>query len=71
MRYRELTPQKSHPYVVSVSIDPVDFYRLSRWIDDGPEVRLLDYDDSEPDCWTVHVGCASREVASRFEDAWG
>jgi hypothetical protein len=70
MRYHEITPPTTHPYIATLTIDPVEFGRLQRLTDDHPEVQLIDFDDSEPDCWTVRVGCASRAVADRVEDGW-
>ena len=71
MRQREIIPPPTHPYVASITIDPVDLRRVQRMVEDRPELRFLDYDDAEPDAWPVRVGCASRAVADAVEDAWG
>jgi hypothetical protein len=71
MQHREITPKKTHPYIASFTIDPVDLARLQRVIEDAPEMRFLDYDDAEPDAWPVRIACASRAVATAVEDAWG
>lgn len=70
MRYKEICPPKTHPYVAYIAIDPIRFAQLQRMTEDAPELRFLDYDDSTPDVWTVRVGCASRAVKSALEDAW-
>jgi hypothetical protein len=71
MRYHEISPPSSHPHVAEITIDPVHFRRLQRLTEDHPEVRLLNFDDREPDCWTVWIGCASEVVLDRLEDGWG
>ena len=70
MRYNEISPPKTHPYICSIIVDPADLARLQDMADERPELRFLDYDDSEPDHWTVRIGCASRTVAARLADAW-
>jgi hypothetical protein len=71
MRYSEIIVPATHPHVVTIHIDPADFDALRRRMDDHPELRLLDYDMTEPGLWPVRVGCASAETAIRFEAAWG
>lgn len=71
MRYSEIMQKNAHPYVAILTIDPVHFRKLQILIEGRPEVRLIDYDDSGPDCWTITIACASAEVASRLEDGWG
>jgi hypothetical protein len=71
MRYREITPPPSHPYITKLEIDPADLHRLRRMADNAPELRVLDFDDSTPDRWAVRVGCASRRVQEMIEDTWG
>jgi hypothetical protein len=44
--------------------------RLERLTEDRPEVRLLHRDDQESDYWTLSLGCAIVEVASRLEAGW-
>jgi len=70
MQYRELAPPASHPHVVRLQIDPFDWQRLERLIDQSRELRLLSVDDRQPDAWTVIVGCASARVAEALEDGW-
>ena len=62
---------KTHPYVVSLQIDPVDLVRLEDLAMERREIKILDVEDGEPDVWTVHVGCASQAVADKIEDGWG
>lgn len=71
MRYNEITPPTTHPYVVRIAVDPADFHRLENLIDDARELRMLGCDDSTPDIWIVQIGCASERVASHLQDAWG
>jgi hypothetical protein len=68
MRYSEIAPPRTHPYIVSRNVDPVDYQSLQRVIDNRPELRLINCDDSEPDQWVVRIGCASRAVASAVGD---
>lgn len=71
MRLNEIAGPASHPYVVTIYIDPVDFWDFERRMDNHPELKLLDYDNSTPDRWAVRVGCASVAAAERLSDAWG
>jgi hypothetical protein len=71
MRFAEVSPPRSHPHVITMSIDPVELNGWQRRICESPELRLLDFDDSEPDLWTIRIGCASRAVASAVEEKWG
>jgi len=66
-----IIPPNTHPHVVTLHIDPVQYQQLERLSDERPEVRLLHCDSSEPDCWTVRTGCASAAIAERLEDGWG
>jgi hypothetical protein len=70
MRLREITPPSSHPHVAEIRIDPADLHRLERLVEEDRTLRLLNVDDSEPDQWTVRIGCASVRVRERFEDGW-
>jgi hypothetical protein len=71
MRYREISPPKTHPHVICISIDPVRFARLRQVVDEAPELRFIGYDPSQPDAWAVRIGCASEAVASAMKDGWG
>jgi hypothetical protein len=71
MRLHEFSPPKTHPYIVSITVDPVDFQRLQRIAENDPELRYLGCDDSKPDNWVVRIGCASRAVAAGMTDLWG
>lgn len=63
-------PPSSHPYIAEVTFDPVNWRHLQRMIDERDELRLLGVDQSEPDLWIAHVGCASRAVQELMEQ-WG
>ncbi len=58
----------THPYVAELRIDPADHRRITRIIDERPELRLLGTLDQQPDEWIMLVGCASRRVREQFED---
>lgn len=70
MRLREITAPSSHPYVTNLRLDPADVAKFERMFEERSEVRILYVDDAEPDLWTLHLGCASDEVARRIEDGW-
>jgi hypothetical protein len=74
MRYHEIARRpaapETHPYVVDIAIDPADFRKFERLMQDRPEVRLLCRVDG-PRSWTVHVACASAAVRKRLQDTWG
>lgn len=70
MRYREITPPTTHPYVATLRIDPADLRRLQRMTEDARELRVLDVNDSQADQWTVRIRCASQRVCKMVDDAW-
>ena len=49
VRCKEIAPPRTHPYVVTMTIDPVEIGRWRRMAEGSPEFRFLDHDDSEPD----------------------
>lgn len=59
-----------HAHVIDIELDPADFARFSCLTNDAPEVRVIDVDQSQPDVWTVRIGCASDDVAHRLRAAW-
>lgn len=63
-------PPPSHPYVAIVTFDPIQWRDLERLAIERDELKLLGVDQSEPDIWTAHVGCASRAVKDLM-DQWG
>lgn len=65
MRSYELT----HPHNITITIDPVDFHDFQRLTQDSETVRLISV-ERDPDLWTLHVACASDEVARRMEQGW-
>lgn len=71
MRLDQITLPESHPHLVTIHIDPADWRRVERMIDDAPELRLLDLDGSHADRWTVRIGCASERVRDAVDDGWG
>lgn len=60
----------SHPYVGTLTLDPADFPAFCVWLEDAPQHKMLDCDQSEPDVWPVRVASASAEAASRLHDRW-
>jgi hypothetical protein len=71
MRLHQISPPSSHPHVAQITIDPADWNRIERVIDEARELRLLDLDDSQADAWTVRIGCASERVLKDVEDHLG
>lgn len=59
----------THPYEITITIDPADFSEFERLTQDSETVRLISV-DRDPDLWTLHVACASDEVAQRMEQGW-
>jgi hypothetical protein len=66
MRSHEFT----HPYIAQIEIDPADFAKFERFTQGAREVHLIRCDDSKPDLWTLHVGCASEKVRQKLEEGW-
>lgn len=60
----------SHPYVVTIHVDPADWCRFQALLEGAPQHRILDCDQSQPDLWPTRVACASPEAAVRLRDAW-
>lgn len=60
----------SHPYVDTIDIEPADYCRFCRMLEDAPQHKILDCDQSHPDLWPTRVASASKEAASRLRDAW-
>jgi hypothetical protein len=61
--------ETTHPYIIAITINPVLFADFERLTEDRDEVRLLRREIG-PDLWTLHVACASEEVARRMEEGW-
>jgi len=64
------TPPITHPYLATISIDPVDARRFLQLMEHHPELTLCHIDRQEPDCWIIYLGCASEEACDRVQDAW-
>lgn len=60
----------THPYVVTITIDPAVFGRFRELLEHKPEVRILNTDLGNSDQWAICVGCASHAVADLIESAW-
>lgn len=71
MPARKITAPTSHPYIISIAIDPADRQRIERMIENSPELRLVDLDDRRANEWTIAIGCASERVRDAVEDGWG
>jgi hypothetical protein len=71
MRLHQITPPTSHPHVAEITIDPADWNRVQRMIEEARELRLVELDDSQPGTWTVRIGCASERVREAVEEQWG
>jgi hypothetical protein len=70
MRLHQIKAPASHPYVANLTIDPVEWHKLERMIENSRALRLLDLDDRSADHWTVRIGCASERVRDGLEDGW-
>jgi len=70
MRQHEVTAPANYPHVVDLHIDPVHLHRLERYADETETYRVLRIDRSQPDLWTVTIGCASEAVAERMDEGW-
>lgn len=71
MRAREIIIPTTHPHVVTIDIDPGEWRRIERVIEERPELRLLHLDDGRANQWRVVIGCASEAVRDAAEDGWG
>jgi len=60
----------SHPHLLELQIDPVDWYRLNDMADDNPGVRIIGHDDPDGGLMTIRVACASEAVVDRLADVW-
>lgn len=72
MRYNDIkapfrTPT-SHPYRTVARIDPADHRRVEKFVANDPALKVLGTEDRQPDEWTVHIGCASKQVRSNFDE---
>jgi hypothetical protein len=70
MSLKHKAPPSSHPHVAVVTFDPIMWRDLQRHIDDHDELKFFGVDQSEPDIWTAHVGCASKAVRELMQQ-WG
>ncbi|HUZ62952.1 MAG TPA: hypothetical protein VMU82_04475 [Acetobacteraceae bacterium] len=61
---------KTHPHLAKLVIDPADWHEFERQFEDRPEVKIRKLGTSEPDQWTVWVGCASEMVKHLLEENW-
>lgn len=71
MRAREIIIPATHPHVATITIDPGDWRRIERVIEERPELRLLHLDDGRANHWRVTIGCASEQMRDVIEDGWG
>ncbi len=60
----------THPYVATVTLDPMEAGRFERMADNEPSVCVLGVDRSVADAWTVYAACASEESRHLLELAW-
>jgi hypothetical protein len=72
MRYNDIKAPfrapTSHPYRTVGRIDPADLRRVEKFVPNDPTLKLLGIEDRQPDEWTVHIGCASKQVRSNFDE---
>lgn len=70
MRARQIITPPSHPHITTITIDPADWRRIERIIEERPELRLVDLDDRQSGEWRITIGCASERVMDAVEDGW-
>jgi len=75
MRYRDLARDgfrlpSSHPVLAQLDIEPADWFKFERMIDENPATRLLGHDEPLDGMLTTYVACASKETRQRLEDGW-
>jgi hypothetical protein len=78
MKFREINDSagkslrlpESHPILLELSIDPVDWHRLNRLLDDDPGTRILGHHEPAGGLMTVQIACASVAVRDALSDAW-
>lgn len=61
--------ETTHPYTITLTIDPADYYEFERLTRDREEIHLVQR-ETGPDLWTLQVACTSEEVARRMKAAW-
>jgi hypothetical protein len=63
--------RSSHPYLLALIIDPVDWDRLQQMADENLAVEIVGHDAPQGGVMRVLVACASAAVRDRLEDGWG
>jgi hypothetical protein len=67
---KRLSLPSSHPILLELDIDPVDWQRFNRLIEDDPGTRVMGYDEPTGGLMTVQIACASAAVRDGLSDAW-
>ena len=78
MKFREIKDSngerislpKSHPILLELHIDPVDWHQLNRLTEDDPGIRIMGHDEPANGLMTVRIACASTAVRDGLSDAW-
>jgi hypothetical protein len=60
----------SHPILLKLAIDPVDWQRFNRLLEDDPGTRIMGHDEPSGGLMTVQIACASAAVRDALSDAW-
>ena len=61
---------KTHPYIATLTMDPVHWHRFEADFQYRPEVKIRHVDRDQPDVWIVYVACASEAVKELMEEHW-
>lgn len=67
---KRLSLPSSHPILLELDIDPVDWQRFNRLMEDDPGTRIMGYDEPANGLMTVQIACASAAVRDGLSDAW-
>jgi hypothetical protein len=67
---KRISLPNSHPILLELHIDPVDWQRLNRLTEDDPGVRIMGHDEPTNGLMTVQIACASAAVRDGLSDAW-
>ena len=59
----------SHPHLLQLRIDPLDWHRFNQLPDDNPAVRIIGHDAPDGGLIPVRVACASDEVTTGWKTA--
>jgi hypothetical protein len=74
MTHNELTspfqPTVTHPYLATISVDPMVVARFLRLAEDHPDIKVQGIDRTQPDTWIIYAACASDTGRDMLESEW-